>query len=146
MKRIVLAVDGSDHSMRAARMAGDLSSHFDATVDVINVVPEARLAAPIAEYAELEHVYITQRDLLKSAGSDIVAKASSEVADAGGSVRHTEVQIGSPARTIVEYADAWGADCIVMGRRGLGDIKGLLMGSVSHRVGQLSDKTLVTTD
>jgi nucleotide-binding universal stress UspA family protein len=146
MKKILLAVDGSDHSMRAARMAGELSSQFDATVDVLNVVPEARLAAPIAEYAELEHVYITQRDLLKSAGSGIVAKASTEVADAGGSVRNTVVEIGSPARTIVEYAEAWGADCIVMGRRGLGDIKGLLMGSVSHRVGQLSDRTLVTTD
>ena len=146
MKKILLAVDGSDHSMRAARMAGELSSHFDGTVDILNVVPEARLAAPITEYAELEHVYITQRDLLKSAGSEIISRASSEVGQAGGSVHRAEVEIGSPARTIVEYADSWGADCIVMGRRGLGDIKGLLMGSVSHRVGQLSDKTLVTTE
>lgn len=146
MKRILLAVDGSDHSMRAARMAGQLSSHFDATVDIINVVPEARLAAPISEYAELEHVYVTQRDLLRSAGSEIIATASGEVADAGGTVGNVEVEIGSPARTIVDYADSWGADCIVMGRRGLGDIKGLLMGSVSNRVGQLTDKTLVTTE
>ena len=146
MKKILLAVDGSDHSMRAAQMAGELSSHLDATVDILNVVPEARLAAPIAEYADLEHVYITQRDLLKSAGSEIIARASSEVGKAGGAVRRAEVEIGSPARTIVEYAEAWEADCIVMGRRGLGDIKGLLMGSVSHRVGQLSDKTLVTTE
>lgn len=146
MKKILLAVDGSDHSMRAARMAGELSSHFDATVHILNVVPEARLVAPIAEYADLEHVYITQRDMLKSAGSDIVARASSEVGDAGGAVGKAKVEIGSPARAISEYATAWGADCIVMGRRGLGDIKGLLMGSVSHRVGQLSDKTLVTTE
>ncbi len=146
MKKILLAVDGSDHSMRAARMAGELASHLDGTVDVLNVVPEAKLVAPIAEYAELEHVYITQRDLLKSAGSEIVARASAEVGNTGGSVGRAEVEIGSPARTIVEYADAWENDCIVMGRRGLGDIKGLLMGSVSHRVGQLSDKTLVTTE
>lgn len=146
MKRILLAVDGSDHSLRAARMAGELSQHFDAAVDVLNVVPEARLAAPITEYADLETVFITQSDLLKSAGSEIIGRASSEVVNAGGSVEKAEVQIGSPARTITEYADAWEADCIVMGRRGLGDIKGLLMGSVSHRVGQLSDKTLVTTE
>lgn len=146
MKRILLAVDGSDHSLRAARMAGELSKSFGAVVDVLNVVPEARLAAPIAEYSDLESVFITQRDLLKSAGSEIIGRASSEVVEAGGSVDKTDVEIGSPARTITEYADAWDVDCIVMGRRGLGDIKGLLMGSVSHRVGQLSDRTLVTTE
>lgn len=146
MKKILLAVDGSDHSLRAARTAGELSGRMGATVDILNVVPEARLAAPIAEYAELESVFITQRDLLKSAGSEIIGRASSEVASAGGNVGRTEVEIGSPARSIAEYADAWGVDCIVMGRRGLGDIKGLLMGSVSHRVGQLSDKTLITTE
>lgn len=146
MKKILLAVDGSEHSMRAARMAGELSSSFDATVDILNVVHEGRVAAPISEYADLEHVNITQRDLLKSVGSEIIARASSEVRHAGGSVDRAEVEIGSPAQTIAECADSWEADWIVMGRRGLGDIKGLLMGSVSHRVGQLSDKTLVTTE
>lgn len=146
MNRILLAVDGSDHSMRAAAMAGELSSHFDAPVDIINVVPEARLAAPIAEYAELEHVFITQSDLLKSAGTEILARASRTVSDAGGDVGEVEVELGTPAPTITSYAETSGADCIVMGRRGLGDIKGMLMGSVSQRVGHLSDKTLVTVE
>lgn len=148
MKRILLAVDGSEHSMRAATMAGELSKHLDASVTVINVVPEARMAMPveIQEYAQLEHVYMTQRDLLKSAGTDIVAKAAAKVVEAGGKVTAEDVEVGPAAPTIAARADAMGADCIVMGRRGLGDIKGLLMGSVSNRVGQLSDKTLVTTE
>lgn len=148
MEKILLAVDGSDHSMRAAAMAGELSRHFDAPVTVINVVPEARMAMPaeIQEYAQLEHVYLTQRDLMRSAGADIVARAASKVAEAGGQVGAQDVEIGSPAPSIAARADAMGADCIVMGRRGLGDIKGLFMGSVSNRVGQLSDKTLVTTE
>lgn len=146
MEKILLAVDGSEHSKRAAKMAGELSGRFDAPVYIINVVPEARLAAPIAEYAELEHVYITQLDLLRSAGSDIVAQAAATVSNAGGTIADTQVEVGAPAPSISSYAESCGADCIVMGRRGLGDIKGLLMGSVSHRVGQLSDKTLVTTE
>lgn len=146
MKEILLAVDGSEHSTRAARLAGELARRFDATVHIVNVVPEARLAAPVVEYAELENVYLGQRDLLRSAGSEIVARASAEVAHAGGTVGRVTVEIGSPARSIADYADAWEVDCIVMGRRGLGEIKGLLIGSVSHKVGHLSDKTLITTE
>lgn len=146
MKKILLAVDGSGHSMRAARMAGELSDRFEVPVDIINVVPEAEMAAAIVEYAHLEDAYRTQRDFLQSAGADIVARATSEVEDAGGTVDSGEVKVGSPAPSIAAHAKASGADCIVMGRRGLSEIKGLLMGSVSHRVGQLTDITLVTTE
>lgn len=148
MEKILLAVDGSEHSMRAATTAGELSKNFGAPVTIINVVPEASMAVPveIQEYAQLEHVYLTERDLLRSAGSDIVGQAARKVAEAGGDVDAQEVEVGSPASVIVARASAIDADCIVMGRRGLSDIKGLFMGSVSNRVGQLTDKTLVTSE
>ncbi len=148
MNKILLAVDGSEHSTRAATLAGELSKRFEVAVVVLNVVSEARMVTPgaVAEYAQLEHVNLTQRELLKSAGSELVAQAAAKVMAAGGKVDHQEVMIGSPPHTIAGYADGVGADCIVMGRRGLGDLKGLLMGSVSHRVGQLSDHTLMTVE
>lgn len=148
MKKILLAVDGSEHSERAAVLAGELSNRFGAPVVVLNVVSEGRMMTPrvVAEYAALEHTYITQRDLLEAAGADLVAEAAAAVAVAGGEVEHRKVLIGSASHTIADYAAVVGADCIVMGRRGLGDLKGLLMGSVSHRVGQLSDLTLITTE
>lgn len=148
MKKVLLAVDGSEHSMRAAAFAGELSKHLRMPVVVLNVVHETRMITPtvVAEYAELEHTYVTQRDLLESIGADVVAKAAAAVTKAGGDVDHQKVLVGSAPHTIASYAEAVGADCIVMGRRGLGDLKGLLMGSVSHRVGQLSDLTLITTE
>lgn len=146
MKRILLAVDGSDHSVRAAEFAGELSACFGAPVDIVNVVPETTLVAagPIPGYSQTENVYITQRDMLKSAGTDAVARAAQTVSHAGGTTASTEVMIGRPAHTIVTLAEDVGADCIVMGRRGLGDIRGLVLGSVSHKVAQLTDTTLIT--
>jgi nucleotide-binding universal stress UspA family protein len=147
MTRIVLATDGSEHALRAAETAGLLSRALDLPVDIINVVPEGTLSPtqPVHEYARIENVIITQRELLQGIGAEAVAKAAARVGEAGGSVEETEVLIGSPARQIVDYANQVGAQCIVMGRRGLGEIGGLFMGSVSHKVGHLTDVTLVTT-
>ncbi|MGD2042087.1 MAG: universal stress protein [Acidimicrobiia bacterium] len=147
MSKIVLATDGSEHALRAAETAGLLSRALDLPVDVINVVPEGTLSTtePVHEYARIENVIITQRELLQGIGSEAVAKASARIAEAGGRVEETAVLIGSPAKKIADYAKDVGARCIVMGRRGLGDFGGLFMGSVSHKVGHLTDVTLVTT-
>lgn len=148
MDRILLAVDGSGHAMRAAVLAGELSSRFGIPVDVLNMVPEGTpvVSAAVHEYAKLEHVRLTQRELLKSAGNEVVAVAAAKVKGAGGDVGTREIMVGSPAHAIVAFAEDVDSDCIVMGRRGFGDLKGLLMGSVSHRVGHLTDLTLITTE
>ncbi|HUG31693.1 MAG TPA: universal stress protein [Acidimicrobiia bacterium] len=148
MNRILLAIDGSDHSERAALLAGELSGGMDAPVDVVNVVSESSLvtAGPIHDYARIEKTAISQRELLKSLGADLVVQAANRVREAGGDVDNTDVLIGSPAHEIVRYAEDREADCIVMGRRGLGDVGGILMGSVSHKVGHLTERTLVTTE
>lgn len=148
MKKILLAIDGSAHSKRAARVAGELSARFDVPVDIVNVVSNTAsvTAGPIHEYARIEKIAISHRELLQSLGADLVVHAASTVKESGGRVDTTEVLIGSPAHEIVHYAENQDADCIVMGRRGLGDVGGLLLGSVSHKVGHLTGRTLVTTE
>lgn len=148
MTCILLAVDGSDHARRAAEMAGTLSKALEMSVDVVHIVPEAAMAhsAEIAEYARIEKVTITHRELLQSAGADVVTSAAAIVLDSGGQVGKTEVLLGKPAEEIVRYAEDHDARYIVMGRRGLGEVKGLFMGSVSHNVGHLTDRTLITTE
>ena len=74
MNRILLAIDGSDHSERAARVAGELSGAFGVPVDVVNVVSESTLvtaAGPIQGYARTEKIAISQRELLRTLGADL---------------------------------------------------------------------------
>jgi nucleotide-binding universal stress UspA family protein len=54
------------------------------------------------------------------------------------------IEDGNPSEQILRYAKKEAANLIVMGSRGLSDLKGLLMGSVSHKVCQLSTCSCVT--
>jgi nucleotide-binding universal stress UspA family protein len=54
------------------------------------------------------------------------------------------VRRGPLARTIVQVAKDRGADAIAMGSRGLGDVEGFLLGSVSHKVSSLAECTCIT--
>ena len=145
---IVLAVDCSEHSDRAAAFAGQLSQWSGEVVDILHVVhePDVIPAAVMREYSNLAHVYVSQREVLENVGSQIVANAAQVVRSNGGAIGHQQVEIGNAAEVIAVYADRVNAHSIVMGRRGLGDVRGLFLGSVSHRVGHLSHRTLITTE
>jgi len=54
------------------------------------------------------------------------------------------VEEGNPAQLILDCAKRTEADMIVMGSRGLGNLRGMLMGSVSHKVSPLAECTCVT--
>ena len=56
----------------------------------------------------------------------------------------TKLLKGSPAREIVDYARKKDVDMIVMGTRGLGDVEGMLLGSVSRGVGMLAECSCLT--
>lgn len=149
MERILLAVDGSEHSARAASFAGELSRSTGAGVIVLHVVPERLLVSSefdLEEYARIERIYLSEREILKAAGKRFLDEASARVRGSGGKVEGDEVVLGHPAGEIVSAANRLDCDCIVMGRRGLGNMGGLFMGSVSHKVGHLTDKTLITTE
>lgn len=146
MRRILLAVDGSDHSNRAVEFAGTLANRFDAHVTVLHAVEDVGTVVPpeFEAYARIERIQLSQREILVDAAHRIVIEAEKTLRNIGVSDIESRVEIGHPAAAIVSWAEKTNADLIVMGRRGLGNLAGLLQGSVTHKVGHMADCTLVT--
>lgn len=145
ISQILVAVDGSAHADRAVDFAAEMATKFDADLTILNVVPYVS-SVPLAlgSYAELEGLYAESRDVLEEAGDEIVNAAAERARRAGAKDVETRVEFGSPSGAVCEVADAIGADVVVMGRRGLGDFGGLLLGSVTHKVAHSAECTVVT--
>lgn len=127
--RILAAIDGSVHAERALAEAADLAQRNNATLTVITIVPDPSawlLGSPgyidfaaLAEESEREHQRLLD-DATGSLPQDL-------------SVTKLLVH-GRPADRIVEQVRSGRHDLVVMGSRGRGDIRSLVLGSVSHQV------------
>jgi nucleotide-binding universal stress UspA family protein len=129
-ERMVLAVDGSEPADRATRVAAELAAQLGSEVVVVHIDPIVA-AWNLAMEAESA-----------SEASEIADSAVRMLKDSGVSAR-SEVRFaarGFIAPEILSIAAHEDAGLIVMGTRGLGEVSGMLFGSVTHRV--LHDATI----
>lgn len=137
MKRILVAVDGSDLSHKAARMAADIAVRFGAKLSLAYVIP--RLLLPPDVYGlTLAEVEREQR----SFADKLVGEAMAKLGDAGVEVE-TTVLSGSPAESLAEAATAPDVDLVVVGSRGRGSVARVFLGSVSDRLVHISSKPVL---
>ena len=146
-KTILVAVDGSTHATAAVDAACELAAALDAKLTFLNVMTRAgsaRVPPELADYARMEHVFLTEAEVLRSVSDEILQTARLRAQGKGVGAVETVAELGDPASRIVDYARSHAVDLIVMGRRGLGDLAGLLRGSVSHKVGHLANCPCLT--
>jgi nucleotide-binding universal stress UspA family protein len=134
-EKILLAVDGSDHSRRAISMAIDTAKKSNGSVVVVHVREHV---VDRGGTWELEATKDAE-SLLENANRELEA-AGVESRKEG---RRSRAGTGHIAQAIVDAADADGIDLIVMGSRGVSDLRGLLLGSVTHKVLQLTSKPVL---
>jgi len=146
MEKVLIAIDGSDHSMRAVSLGCKIAQKFDASVLLLRVLREPDLPESLHEFAEIEHITGGPEAVLHRAAEYVLGKAVDIAKSSGVNAVKSEVLIGPPARTIAKYSKDNNIDLIVMGRRGLSasslrisDIGDLLMGGVSRRVSNLAE-------
>jgi nucleotide-binding universal stress UspA family protein len=120
--KILVAVDGSETSSRAAENAIDLAERYGADLIALYIVP------PNIKSNEIF-------DLAKENGQKIVDEVKQEASAKKLNVQ-TEVllDIGSVTKGIVEYAEKNNANLIVLGTRGISGIKRMLLGSTASGV------------
>ena len=123
---ILLPVDGSEHANRAAAYAANMAELMGARLLVLHCHRPfpVKLGEPYFQKA-IDKIMHQAGDLLAPFRSMLTEKK-----------RDYDVLImeGSPGDKICEVAQIENCEMIIMGSRGRSDLKGLLLGSVAHRV------------
>jgi nucleotide-binding universal stress UspA family protein len=174
IKRVLVAFDGSNHAKRAMDLACEMASRFDAELIAVHVLPDTSISQAERRLAEAELDSEGAKDfsvtsLLGAGGSarlespPLAEKAAETqgrlrwavgkrlMSDARTRAKEKTVQkvlaitrAGDPAKEILSVAGEERADIIIMGRRGLSDLAGLLLGSVSREVTHLAQCACLT--
>jgi len=130
-ERILVAIDGSENSIRAAEWAIGLAKKEGASLFAVNVIPTPVYAAPSASASAtpaMKEFFDKARKDAETVVQDVVSRAES----AGVKVRGEIIEnVPSVVESITDYADEWKVQLIVVGTRGLSGFRKLLLGSVS---------------
>lgn len=131
-KSILVAFDGSDQSINAVELAGDMLSHNLADeVTILAIVDPVDGLAASAEMGGWGAGAFSTEAIEKSL-AELRAKAQKKSADFCSEAKIL-LKVGKPQKLVTDVAKAEKCDLIIMGSRGLGSIRGSL-GSVSHAV------------
>jgi nucleotide-binding universal stress UspA family protein len=132
---IVVGFDGSEAAERALRMGCQLAQKFDAHIEVSHT-PLDETVTFAAEAISGFYVgpSVAQEALLREAAEKMAERAKTIAADAGTSNLEVHIGHGDPVDAVLERAKAAKADLIVTGRRGLGSVSGLFLGSTSQSI------------
>ena len=126
-EHILLAVDGSEHALHAARVASNLANAMKSQTLRIVVAYDpipVHLGDPYMQQAINARLKETEQIMQKAVQA--LGAVSAEI--------HSELIEGNPAEVIIEIAQTHNSNVIVMGSRGLGKLAGLLLGSTGQKV------------
>jgi nucleotide-binding universal stress UspA family protein len=134
-RNILIPVDGSSCAISAVSYADDLADKCGANLNLLYVLQPAEsyiLPEHLEKLVEETGGATSEADRILDAATDCITLCDRTRVS-------SETREGDPAGEIVRFCREKGIDLIVMGNRGMGDLKGLLLGSVSHKVVQAAE-------
>ena len=130
--KILLAIDGSDHSARTVDALGYHPWPNGSTVRVLSVVDQVVTATPEVAIFSGEAIEAERQQLINVA--DELTTRFANWLCSSGLTAEKQVRRGDPKSVIIDEAEEWGADLIVVGSHGHTGIKKWLLGSVAQSV------------
>nr|WP_295971566.1 universal stress protein [uncultured Bacillus sp.] len=125
--RILVAIDGSEHSLRAAQEAAKIAScKDDSRVELVYVADFAKAKDEVLPSQGKEEELEQARRSRMRPVEDLLTE--NKIA------YDVKILCGEPGPAIVEYANQGEFDLVVIGSRGLNSLQEMVLGSVSHKV------------
>ncbi|MFC4408286.1 universal stress protein [Haloarchaeobius iranensis] len=132
---ILFPFDGSDGAAAALHHTSELAHWADATIQVLYVADTTRDSITVVDGETV--------DALVQQGEEVVEEAAKTL-DTLGAAYDTDIVQGNPAPTIVDYAERYDQDLVVMPTHGREGVSRYLAGSVSEKVVRLSPVPVLT--
>lgn len=134
-----MATDGSSGADRAVDVAAEFAKAVDGNLSIITVA--GNLSGE--ELRQIARAERNTTDVLESLSTQTLMAAKERAQRFGVSTIQMKTAWGDPAEAIIEAVRREHADAIVVGRRGRGQLAGLLLGSVSLKVASLAPCTVI---
>ena len=130
MNKYLLAIDESENALRAAHYMLKLAQNTkDIDITLIHVVNYQQIISTLSPFMVIPDI----QTVLEEQGKKLLDERSA-IFENGGIKIKKALSDGDPGSEIAEYAKNNNIRHIVLGTRGLSNLKGLIMGSVSHKV------------
>ena len=116
-------------------LAVDMAAKYGANLHVLHVVRDMQLPAQMIRFTD------ERDDILRQIAETIVHEAETRATKKGAKKVRTAIGGGGPAGAVIDYAKRKKIDLVVLGTRGLGKVKAMLLGSVSRKITDLGNMT-----
>jgi nucleotide-binding universal stress UspA family protein len=144
IKNLVVATDFSEAADAALAYGRSVARAFGATLHVVHVVEDVFSRAGSVAAGSTNSVIAELYRSLEEAGREQLAQVITDEDRRDLHVKPVVLTASSAGHEIVRYAEACGADLVVMGTHGRGKIASLLLGSVAERVVRLAPCPVLT--
>lgn len=168
---LLVATDGSAHAVNAVDVAINLAKTYGAKLHIVHVLTRDIASRDLERMIEAEHLddhyhaagtplnidissSVAEHGMMRSGdrearmieviGKRILSATLRRAEEQGLNEVSSSIRSGDYANAILETANEIGADMIIMGRRGLSTLQGFMTGSVSHKVSQRADCSVLT--